>query len=63
MTDNDKQYRFTTDLEYILLQKAAQVAESHRQEIAIRRLAMRFLKKGDHANALKVLESGDERYD
>ena len=64
MTTNDeKQYRFTTDLEFILLEKAAGVAESHRQEIAIRRLAIIFLKKGDATNALKVLESGDERYE
>lgn len=64
MTENDeRQFHFTTDLEFILLQKAAGVAESHRQEIAIRRLAIRFLEKGDVTNALKVLQSGDERYE
>lgn len=64
MTENDeRQYHFTTDLEFILLQKAAGVAELHRMELAIRRLAIQFLKKGDVSNALKVLESGDERYE
>lgn len=64
MAENDeRQFHFTTDLEFILLQKAAGVAESHRQEIVIRRLAIRFLEKGDVTNALKVLQSGDERYE
>lgn len=63
MANNEKQYKFTTDLEFILLEKAAGVAESHRHEIAIRRLAIRFLEKGDVNNALKVLQSGDERYE
>jgi len=62
-TENEERlYHFTTDLEYILLEKAAGVAQSHRHEITIRRIAISFLKKGDIENALKVLESGDEIY-
>jgi hypothetical protein len=61
--NEERLYRFTTDLEHILLQRAASVSESLRHEIAIRRIAMSFLEKGDTQNALKVLKSGDEYYE
>ena len=60
MSEAERKYQITSDLEHILLDKAIQLSEAWRELETLRKLAITFLIKGDSKNALRVLQSGDE---
>lgn len=60
MSEAERKYPITSDLEHILLDKAIQLSEAWRELETLRKLAITFLIKGDSKNALRVLQSGDE---